>query len=654
MRLRLFPELPLLRRELTELAARRRTWVLRSLAALLLLGLAFWGVSSTLRMNGLANAQTGLDPRTLGIGAQFFPFLARLLFFTVQLLMPSLICGSITIEKERNTLGTLFVTRLSPLTIVLEKLGSRLLPMLSFMILTFPILAWVYTLGGIDHQLVLATLWLLIWECVLFASIGLVCSAWYSTTVGAFIASYVLTGLLITTTSVIGIRLPMPSFIWTQLIGSASFQQGLAFAAFAGPPGFGTPGVGIFRSLCWSTLPTAIASAVLVLLAKRFLVTRAEVSRASILLRIFRSLDAFFRNLNDWTTGGRMVIAESSTLPLFDPVAWRERAKKSLGKPHYLMRMLLVLQFPVLFVCVAAYESGSAGVTPLLWLLWLITAMFITVKAATLISSERTRETLDALLSTPLTNADILRQKISGMRRMMLVLAIPILTVHFSKLLMLGNVSIVSNRVMLGQLSWLAAYFLGSLWSTAILMQLIAWFALRLGARATTQARSFMLTLVALGLWFGASALMLPWGLQSLASLRDPALQYYRGFLDDQRFSTGHFDGILLPLVATVPGQSLLLACRPDGSIVATQVLLKSTIGSGWSERNVPAGLGLLRNEYTSSEALLLLTLVTTLQWGLYRLLRWRTCQRSDRLLGRVDEPEEPTWDRARQQQGTS
>ncbi len=642
MSLRLFPELPLLRRELTELAARRRTWVLRSLAGLLLIGLAFWSVLTVLHNQiGLVTIDAYFSPDTLGVGAEIFPGLARLLFYAVQLLMPSLICGSITIEKERNTLGTLFVTRLSPLTIILEKLGSRLLPMLTFIILTFPVLAWVYTLGGIDHRLLLATLWFLIWECVFYASIGLVCSAWYSTTVGAFIASYILTGVLFTLTEVVKVQLPLPFQIWRQLVEIAWNQQWMFAQSGAGP------GAGGFGSLVWLSLamwPTAAASAVLILLARRFLVTRAEVSRSSILLRIFRRLDTFFRELNEWTTGGRMVMAESSTLPLFDPVAWRERSKKSLGKPHYLLRLLLVLQFPVLFVCVLAYTSNSAtGVVPLLWLLWVITAMVISVKAATLISAERTRETLDALLSTPITNSEILKQKISGMRRMLVMLSIPILTVHFSTMLMYGNLSLRSADLVVQQLGWLAAWFLLSACSTWVLMQLLGWFALRLGARASTQARSFLTTLVVLGIWFAVSGMMLPWSVRFLASYSDRNIwrHDYPDFfneLSDHQFLLFEASPVetFWHLAATVPCQSLLLACRPDGSIIATQILIRTMTGF----RTGPLmsdGLYVLRTRYTPWQALLLLVLVTALQWALYRLLRRHTCLRGAHLLNRLD-----------------
>jgi ABC-type transport system involved in multi-copper enzyme maturation permease subunit len=638
MSLRLFPELPLLRRELTELAARRRTWVLRSLAGLLLIGLASWSVVRVLySVIGMMSAPIDFPLQALGIGAEIFPHMALLLFYAVQLLMPSLICGSITIEKERNTLGTLFVTRLSPLTIVLEKLGSRILPMLTFIILTFPVLAWVYTLGGIDHRLLLATLWFLIWECVLYASIGLVCSAWYSTTVGAFIASYVLTGVLYTLTTVVRLRLPLPFPIWQELIDRLSNQS--VFAGFGGAGGMNA--VESLSHLFWAVWPAALASAVLILLARRFLVTRAEVSRSSILLKVFRALDSFFRDVNQWTTGGRMVLQERSTLPDCDPVAWRERSKKSLGKPHYLLRLLLVLQFPVLFVCVLAYTSNSIdGVLPLLWLLWIITAMVIVVKAATLISSERTRETLDALLSTPITNAEVLRQKISGMRRMLVMLSIPILTVHFSRILMQGNLSLYSRQMMVDQVSWLAAYFVLSLLSTWVLMQLIAWFALRLGARASTQARSFLITLVALGLWFAASAIVLPVGISLFAHFTDSGARYQDmdDFFNDRLFQRGDpLMGNVWSVAADVPGQALLLACRPDGSIIATQILMR-TSSEVWNTRRTSVGLYVLRSRYTASESLLLLILVTGMQWVFYRLLRRHTCLRSARLLGRVDE----------------
>jgi hypothetical protein len=251
MTVRLFPELPLLRRELTELAARKRTYVLRMLAAVLLVGVSFVVLRNYMGfVTPVPGSYRNITLEMLGLGEQVFLFLVQLLCYSVWLFMPSLVCGAISIEKERNTLGTLFVTRLSPLTIILEKLGSRLIPMLSFITLSFPILAWLYSLGGVEYRLVGLAIWILIWESILFASIGLMCSAWYPTTVAAFIASYTISGVLVLCTYIMRLPLPIPSAIWMrqqQLFGSS--QMTLSSFAFAD-----------YINLYFSIWPTFLAS----------------------------------------------------------------------------------------------------------------------------------------------------------------------------------------------------------------------------------------------------------------------------------------------------------------------------------------------------------------------------------------------------------
>ena len=610
MRFRLIPELPLLRRELTELAARKRTYVLRFVAALLLLSMGSYVVSTEIEQVSLAMGRRlggAAQISALGVGSVVFPQVAVLLFSAVQLLMPALICGSIAIEKERNTLGTLFVTRLSPLTIVLEKLGSRLIPMLSFIVLSFPVLAWVYAYGGVDSRLVLQTIWLLIWECILYASFGLMCSAWFATTVSAFIASYVVAALVFVLNRVLRAGVPVPFEIWYQVVDWGSFGTRSSADIEQG-----------YWGVILSTWQTAVASVVMVLLSRYFLVTRAEVSRRSVLLRVFRGLDGFFRWLNERTTGGRMVLSEGVSYPQYDPVAWRERAKKSLGKPHYLLRMLLVLQFPVLFVCVGSYAAEALqGLRPVLHLLWVVAVLVISMKAATLMSSERSRETLEALLSTPMSGREILDQKVQGMRRMMLMLCVPIATVHFSNLLMLGNVSFGALGVALGTMFWMSAYFVGSLISTWVMMQLIVWVSLRCGIRGATQARSVLLTHVVLGMWFGLTAVIFPL-LEETSSYRyqQPPITQWPASGSTLRIS------------------DLLVMIRPDGTLRCCEQLLRCVVPTtsfDWG-RNSRATF------QTAGEALGVLSLVTLLHWGAYRLLRWHVLSRSNALLNRCPE----------------
>lgn len=621
MTVRLLPELPLLRRELTELAARKRTYVLRMIAAVLLLGLA--SVVLVQRLTLLKNLPGSNGIRTLemlGVGRYGFLSVVNLLYFAVWLFMPSLVCGSIAIEKERNTLGTLFVTRLSPMTIILEKLGSRLIPMLSFIILSFPILAWLYSFGGVEYRLVGLAVWLLIWESILLASIGLMCSAWYSTTVSAFMASYVITGVLVLCTWILNLELPIPSITWriqlAQFENTAANLNTFSFSEYAG-----------FYLAVW---PAVLASGALLLLARRFLVTRAEVSRRSLLLKVFRVLDQFFQQLNQVTTGGKMVLRDRESLPEFDPVAWRERAKKSLGKPHYLLRMLLVLEFPVLVVCIlTATATGAGNMATLLLLVWTILVIVLSARSATLISSERSRETLEPLLSTPMTGGEILRQKVQGMQRLVFVLCIPILTVHFTSLLMMANLSQVLTMSGIGSLLQIGAMFCGMAIATWVPAQLLAWISLRCGLRGTTLTRSVILTQLIVGLWFILTVFVVP-------AVLDRVFDWHPYVSGGGNGSPGE----TIEDLSELPSQLLQLAIRPDGTLACCQHLLRASFPySVWRDNGFwGRATGIYFIAQTPFSAWLQLAIVTLLQWLMYLTLRQRICRGGDRLLNRTAE----------------
>src|SRR6267142_3798273 len=116
--------LPLLAKELIEQAARRRTYVIRVAYASLLFFSAFVFFFDTLRVGSASPLAV------LGKGREMFETLVRLQFGGVYLFMPAITCSVLTLEKERASLPLLFLTRLGPWTIVLEKLMSRVIPML--------------------------------------------------------------------------------------------------------------------------------------------------------------------------------------------------------------------------------------------------------------------------------------------------------------------------------------------------------------------------------------------------------------------------------------------------------------------------------------------------------------------------------------------
>ena len=91
--------LPLAAKELIEQAARRRTYVARTVYAVLLFAtclFASWGD---------AFRQTG-PLSMLGSGVNLFEVVVVLQFVGIVLFMPARTCGAITTEKERDSLGS--------------------------------------------------------------------------------------------------------------------------------------------------------------------------------------------------------------------------------------------------------------------------------------------------------------------------------------------------------------------------------------------------------------------------------------------------------------------------------------------------------------------------------------------------------------------
>ncbi|MCA9048991.1 MAG: hypothetical protein KDA89_09710 [Planctomycetaceae bacterium] len=594
--MRLFPELPLLRRELTELANRRRTYVVRVVGAVIIL----LGVIIAYETAMLQRQRFGLMPGSvgimqyLGVGGDVFERVSPLLFHAIQLLMPALACACITAEKESNTIGTLLLTRLSPLTIIIEKTFSRLVPMLTLILLTFPVLAYVFTLGGVDTGFLVGTLWLLFCECLLIASIAVLCSAWFASTVSAFIASYVVIAFFAMLTLSLDMETILPSAIWYDLFSNPSggprgFMAGRAF-------GGGAFGSGWSLSIFLRTIPAMLVSAGCLLAARLVLVRRAFVSQSSVLLKIFRVVDQFFVDLNDHTTGGIVLIEDRNELPEFDPVAWRERNKKSLGKARYLFRILVFLEGPTLFICLMAATVSArnqfGGLYMLQGLVWTLAVLISVVKGATLFSSERSRETLAPLLASPMTAVELVDQKLAGMKRLLLVLAVPVLTVSLTLFLMHFEFRYLLH---MGTAVIRPAVYLGlSTYNAFMLLNLMAWISTAIGLRIHSQTKA---VLTAVGTVLA---------------------------------------GVTLPLVAAAalqPGpifQEAMYSLSPAGCVMATEQYLTEPMMRRQYNR---------RGEEVEFPRLLWAGIAT----GIWTLVLWGTSAfvrlAAPRLLGRLDSP---------------
>src|SRR5579863_9468285 len=178
--------LPLLSKELIEQAARKRTYVIRVVYASLLF------LSSFVFFFDIMSVGSASPLAVLGKGRAMFEMLVYLQFGGVYLFMPAITCGVVTLEKERASLPLLFITRLGPWTIVIEKLMSRVIPMLGFLLLSLPLLAFAYSLGGITVAQLGGALWMLFLAVFQMGTLALACSTFFRTTASAFVGSYLL------------------------------------------------------------------------------------------------------------------------------------------------------------------------------------------------------------------------------------------------------------------------------------------------------------------------------------------------------------------------------------------------------------------------------------------------------------------------------
>lgn len=448
--MRLF-ELPLLAKELNEQAARKRTYALRFLyAALLFIGACGLFYGNFLQGSGSVGG--------LGQGRLMFEKLVELQFVGIYLFVPVISCSCLAAEKERNTLGLLLITSLSPWQIVLQKLLGRLVPMLTFVVLSFPLMAVAYSFGGITEDYLWAGIVLLLATCLQAAALSVMCSAYYPTTVEALIANYLL---------FLALFFMLP-FCWGMWIFEEASSAPLV--------------VTMLR-----TTFIALATGSFLVAARLFVEARAFVPPKNVLLGLFQRLDRFFNEANT-VTGGIVLVKDGDPLPGSDPIAWRETTKKSLGTFRYLFRVLVVLELPLLGVChslqsITIGGPDTAQLTRLLYGLWCLAAAMIIVHAGSVIAAERTRQTLDVLLATPVSGAEILRQKMGGVRRLIKVLLVPFLTIF------------VFETWWHHQSDFRWFYLLLSIGSVAVYPILLAWIALWVSMRMRSQIKAVVATM---------------------------------------------------------------------------------------------------------------------------------------------------------------
>jgi ABC-type transport system involved in multi-copper enzyme maturation permease subunit len=541
--------LPILAKDLLERASKKRTYVFRFVYGLVLFGFAcilFYG-------NIGVSADAG---QSLGRGADHFAWLISIQLAVLYGLVPILTAEAIAGEKQRDTLSLLLVTTLTPRQIILQKFAARTASILSFVCLSFPLLAITYTFGGVTPGELVAGILGLLFACLQLGALAILCSAYFQTTAQALAVTYLV---------FLGVN-----FGWFLVSDSPTF--------FA-PPSL--PGI-VFDAITVFFCLTCAAGV---------LVDRAFVQSRNYLLEFFRWLDRVFEEMNV-LTGGVVLVRDTGFLPKRAPIRWRETRKKSLGTFRYLFRVLVALEAPILF-CIQSIRltsvraGGDEGLNTLLDMLWIASAALVAIHAASLISEERSRQTLSVLLTTPLSSKRILAEKMSGVRRLTAILLVP-----FATIFLFENWWHSWN-------SW--DYVVLSTLTVVTYLTVIRWVALVIGLRFPNQLTAIVVALAVVAVWTGGLTLAVP------------LLQY-------------------LNIEAGVLA-SLIRALSPVDMIAAVQ----SSANYGLPGRGSPSPWE------TSS---VVTAAHFAFYWGLAIALQWWCRRAADHYLGRIEQPQAPAqWD---------
>jgi ABC-type transport system involved in multi-copper enzyme maturation permease subunit len=494
---------PLLAKELIEQAARSRTYIVRTIYALALLGLFvffLWGTT------GMVPAGAVDSFGSLGAGRIIFERFLSIQIFAIYLMVPLLTAGAIAREKERGSLELLLITGLTPRQIIVEKMLSRSLPMIMFVMLALPPTALAYTYGGLSPVRLAATAVGLIATILFVASLAVMLSAHSRTTNTALARTYVYMVLIPIAAGIVGgllsAMLPEPVNYVTLSLTAGCVPWFLTYA-------LGKSGIIPLSFVIGSVLGALVWTGFFLLYAEKFLLNRAFLPKGKRKRR--GGVFAAFLPARLSRARSRHERLKGRGCPRGnDPISWRELSRATIGSHKGFVRAVVTIGAILAFislVSLATPDSPAERVAPpatwIFYILFLIAVPGIGINSADAISTERSNQTLDALLATPLSGEDIMDQKAAWASRISLFVSILMCVPIAFQALWYGlwmfrrGAGLQAGRD-LGMLLYLATMLVVA----PLFLAAVSWVARWIGLRVHARDRSAVATVVALFVWW--------------------------------------------------------------------------------------------------------------------------------------------------------
>jgi ABC-type transport system involved in multi-copper enzyme maturation permease subunit len=479
---RLHLDWPLLGKELLEQAARKQMYMVRVAYALVL-----FGAFCFYYMRHLAEGPV----LTLGRGMGPFNFLVMAQLVAIYLFLPPLVAGALAQEKERDTLGLLFLTSLTPWELILQKYVGRLIPMLTLLFLSLPLLAVAYSLGGVSAGMLYSSAMTLFLTCLWVGALALECSAHEATTLQSLVRCW-------------GICLGVTLFC---LLGPIPFWASFPLTYGATPSRLFLLVPVFFKAFVYLLLTWLFLAR-----AKQILEQRAFIQRRNPFGHQFKQLDQYWKDLRKLLRAisrkrDREAYADAEQVVQRGLGAAGDRHGWSLGgfllakmQVPNLLAFAIIFGSIVLVVFIANVmldpKSGGAF-SVVVGGLWILALLTVPIQSANAVASERMSERLDPILTTPLTASEILGKWLSPVRRWIQFLVRPLIVVIVVEAIIKWKTLDLKNPRWMN----LALYLGISLLTVWIYPALVRWLCLWIGLRIRNQIRALMTSLLVVVGW---------------------------------------------------------------------------------------------------------------------------------------------------------
>jgi ABC-type transport system involved in multi-copper enzyme maturation permease subunit len=417
---------PVLYYDMVRTARRGRFIWLRFLYALLLVFLLFCVFVPMRSRYGQA-----LDARLAArIAQDYFEVFMVAQFITVVLLTPAYVAGAVSEEKDRKTLEFMLATDLLNREIVLSKLGSRLSNLALVVLTGLPILSILQFVGGVDPDMVVAGFVLTAMTIAGQAGLSILCSVTCKRPRDAIGLAYL--GIVLyyslSLTMIVGFA-SLPGFASTAIWFGEDPPTVQTLADLYNKGSLITVMIEIKKAGVAGTLATVIPTVV-----REYSLFHGALFLGCTALAIARvrrvALDQMYgRPIKSLAKGGLFGRARVSNFPML----WKELECEGGGRMNWIALVIFSLLLGctlipaaliIIYHCEKFYQPiswrSSLADSMNAWgrtcnvLVGCLTLLAVGVRASTSITSERDKQTMDALLTSPLDSSSILHAKWLG------------------------------------------------------------------------------------------------------------------------------------------------------------------------------------------------------------------------------------------------